>query len=151
MYWPVIVAYIRSLTHFCLCEVSVLRCQHTGIACCPKLCRFGKTFSLNICNLYMYIFISYKHPRGAFWCSPFSECAELRNFNMQRLCLLQRLYLYSYEFPVTDPCRSPFRVHVPHPPEQPPLVTGQTPSYKESPVPAQWTNATAAGGAAATP
>jgi len=43
-----------------------------------------------------------------------------------------------FEFPLDHPCRNPHRVHVPRPPEQPPLIDGDVPSYKDAQSPAAW-------------
>ena len=42
------------------------------------------------------------------------------------------------EFPLMNPCRNPNREHVPRPPEQPPLLNGKTPSYKDDQTPEIW-------------
>ena len=46
--------------------------------------------------------------------------------------------LVSGRVSLMDPCRNPNREHVPRPPEQPPLLNGETPSYKESQTPKPW-------------
>eukprot|EP00939_MAST-03C_sp_MAST-3C-sp1_P001238 g1238.t1 len=47
-------------------------------------------------------------------------------------------YGQTWEFAVDHPCRNPYREHVPRPPEAPPLINGETPSYQTDQKPEMW-------------